>query len=41
MLGVNLMPTAPEAVTLVVLAAQRHRIGSATDARLGIRPGIG
>lgn len=38
---VDRLPTTTKAVTLVALAAQRHRIGSATDARLGIRAGIG
>jgi hypothetical protein len=41
MLAGNRMPPRQKAVKLVALAAQRHRIGSVTDARLGIRAGIG
>ena len=38
---VNRLTTAPSAGEVVALAAKRHRIGSATDARFGVRAGIG
>lgn len=41
MLPGNRMRPLQNAVTLVAIAAKRHRIGSATDARLCIRAGIG
>jgi hypothetical protein len=38
---VNRLTTPPNADQVVALAAQRHRIGSAADARFGIGAGIG
>jgi hypothetical protein len=38
---VNRLTTPPNAGRVVALAAQRHRIGSATDSRFGIGAGIG
>jgi hypothetical protein len=39
--GVNRLATRPNAGRVVALAAQRHRIRSATDSRFGIGAGIG
>jgi hypothetical protein len=38
---VNRLTTPPSAGQVIALAAQRHRIGSAADARFGIGAGIG